>query len=129
MYQKSLFVFDTDDESTVQEGFEFVQYLLDNNLDITDMRSFQQNALTFSVRYGNYNVVQHLIKENYFDINSLDDLGNTALITAVKYEQHDILNLLLDLGADPYITDDEGKTALDYAVENQNESMILLLSD
>ena len=60
---------------------------------------------------------KNLIEENYFDVDSKDSAGNTALIVATKNNETQIIQLLLQLGADKSIKDAEGKTAYDYAVE------------
>lgn len=124
--QETLYVSPNDEEDTIKEGFELFKFFMKNNADIK-LRATKENALTYSARYKNYNVVKYLIENKYFDINSYDDFGNTALITAVKYGNENIVELLIELGADKYLPDFEGKTAVDYANESEREFIKSLL--
>ena len=114
--EETLVVLDSDDEQTIKAGFELFKYLIEQQVDL-DICKGKENALTFATHYGNYNVVEFLIKEYYFDINSKDLAGDTALIVAIKNDQAQIMQLLLELGADKSMKDSKGKTAYDYAVE------------
>ena len=114
--KKSLIVLDSDNAQTIKEGFELFKYLMEQKVSM-DIPVGKQNALTFAAVYSNYNAVEYLIEENYFDVDSKDSAGNTALIVATKNNETQIIQLLLQLGADKSIKDAEGKTAYDYAVE------------
>lgn len=52
------------------------------------------------------------------DVNARDDRGNTAIIGAVFRGWNDVLKVLIDNGANPYLANNDGKTALD-AAHNQ----------
>ena len=56
-----------------------------------------------------------------------DDAQNTALITAVKAGDVEMVQRLLNLGADPDIESIENKTACGYARENGAEEILKLL--
>lgn len=124
--EETLVVLNSDDEQTIKDGFELFKYLIEQQVSMDICRG-KENALTFATRYGNYNVVKFLIKENYFDINSKDLAGETALIVATKNNQAQIIQLLLELGADKSLKDSKEKTAYDYAVENGYEEIAQLL--
>lgn len=126
--EETLVVLASDDEQTIEEGFELFKYLIERQVSIDICRG-KENVLTFATHYGNYNVAEFLIKENYFDINSKDLAGDTALIVATKNNQAQIIQLLLELGADKSLTDSKGKTAYDYAVELNNKDVIILLTN
>ena len=49
------------------------------------------------------------------DVNARDDRGNTAVIGAVFRGWNDVLKVLIDNGANPYLANNDGKTALDAA--------------
>ena len=114
--EETLVVLDSDDEQTIEDGFNLFKYLVEQQVDL-DICTGKENVLTFASHYGNYNVVEFLIKEDFFDINSKDLAGDTALIVATKNERTQIVHLLLELGADKLQKDAKGKTAYDYAVE------------
>lgn len=122
---RSLLVLESDSEQTITEGFQVFQYLASNNVEMT--LPYGKNALTFAAQYHNYNAVRYLIENSYYDVNECDNNGDTALISAAKYSEKDIVELLLCLGADKKVTDVNGKTAFDYAIENNDEALIDLL--
>lgn len=124
--EETLVVLDSDDEQTIKDGFELFKYLMEQQVDLNISRG-KENALTFAAHYSNYNAVEFLIKENYFDVNSKDSAGDTALIVAAKNNQVEIVQLLLELGADKTIKSDEGKTAYDYALQSNQTDLLALL--
>ncbi|MDR1863282.1 MAG: ankyrin repeat domain-containing protein [Treponema sp.] len=56
-------------------------------------------------------------------IDALSNDGATPLILAAQWQHRDFAAMLLRRGADPAITDKEGKTARDYAVESGFKSI------
>lgn len=128
LVEKTLLVLDEDSEQTIQEGFELFKYLLQHQIPPT-ISTGNENALTYSAHYNNYNAVKYFIEEDYFNINDCDGEKDTALIVATKHEHVKIVELLLELGANKSIKDANGKTALDYAKENNNSEIIDLLNN
>jgi len=62
------------------------------------------------------------------DLNCTNMYGRTPLHCAVAYNSLYNVDLLLMKGANPQLTDNEGKSPLDYAKELENESdMIAIL--
>ena len=62
-------------------------------------------------------------------INAVDKENNTALILASKFGYHEIVKIFIENGADINIKNNDGKTALDYAEENDYKSIIELLKN
>ena len=124
--KESMIVLSIDDSQTIAEGFELFQYLIDHNVEIRTCNKIE-NVLTFASHYGNENVVKYLIENQYFDVNAIDPAGNTALIVASKYDQVEIVTLLLNYGADAELVNRSNKTALDFALENNNQELIAIL--
>jgi len=58
------------------------------------------------------------------DINTRGNLGETPLITAARLGHKQIVNYLLQKGADPEIKDFDGITALFLAIRNRNTAII-----
>ena len=54
---------------------------------------------------------------NGADVNAIDQFGKTALQSAIAWNKSVNATCLLDLGANPAIQDNDGATALHYAVE------------
>jgi ankyrin repeat protein len=64
------------------------------------------------IRNGNYNEVKAMLTKNPMLINSKDERGSTALILATYYDEQEIADLLLDMGAKIDAKDASGNTAL-----------------
>lgn len=92
-----------------------------------------RNIFTVAAIHCNQPVLDHLLTERYYRINDRDAIGQTAL-TAVLYdggystEEYDFCEYLLSEGADPAITDNFGKSAMDYA-EKFGDAQLLELLD
>ncbi|MDY7015377.1 MAG: ankyrin repeat domain-containing protein [Cyanobacteriota bacterium] len=82
------------------------------------MREFEENAdplvckLTNAVMDDDISGVKKFIEKNV-NVNGLDDIGTTALWLAVRRQSVELVQLLLEAGADPNISDlDTGQTPL-----------------
>ena len=114
-----------DNELTKQEGVQFLKDLLE--LDVNINMLVPHNLLTYAAQRNNENVVEYILDEGICSVNDRDDSGFTALMRA-SYMGHDgIVKLLLNNGADKFIKNSEGKTALDLAKEYKQEKIIELL--
>lgn len=108
-------------EDAVRE--EIFLYLLDHGAD----REHNGYEYIFHnvIRFGNVGLVRTMVEEYGFDINGVGYMGQTPLILAVYYSRYnsgvsataEMIDVLLKMGADRNMADDEGKTAYDYAVE------------
>jgi ankyrin repeat protein len=67
-----------------------------------------------AIRNGQLDTMQALFAQGA-DINSQDDMGNPSLLVAARHRQAAAARKLLDLGADPTLTNREGMTALQLA--------------
>ena len=113
-----LVVYNSDGVATIDDGFEFLKYLLEDCNLMPSLERGTENALTFAAKHNNLNAVRYFIENQYYSIDSLDKSQNTALLAVVKYEENlDMVKLLCGMGADIETTDAEGKTAYDYALE------------
>lgn len=73
-------------------------------------------VLQESVTCNRIEIVKYLLDEKYCDIN--DTSGDmTALMFGAAYSTPEMVQLLLDEGANKSYIDNSGKTAYDYAVE------------
>ena len=63
------------------------------------------------------------------DINQTDARGRTALLLAVIGGHTDVVNVLLDAGADVRVTDNSGQTAQDLASRTQNDDIGRLIAN
>ena len=68
-----------------------------------------------------------LIKQ--FNPDACDDFGNSVLMYAVKQNLYSVVKKLLELGADPTLRQVDGKTALDIAKSQNNQSLMRILAE
>lgn len=83
-------------------------------------------ATTMGVEIANRRA-EILIKNNA-DLDVVNANGDTALMLAVKYENADLVAILLQYGADVTIKNKLGKTALDIARESGKENIMKIFS-
>jgi len=60
-------------------------------------------------------------------INNVGALGNTHLMMATMNNYVNVVKMLLDAGADPFICNDSGQTAMDIAIDSSNQEIYNLL--
>ena len=73
---------------------------------------------------GHLKVIKYLIENGKVNVNSKDDDGWTALMRASWRGYSEILQYLIEIGADINIKNNDGKTALDLA-DNEEIKEIL----
>lgn len=83
-------------------------------------------ALHYAACYGTVEMVEACCLATN-DINIRDDADNTPLLWAAKADKQDILEYLLEQGADVNATDYQGYSILHHAVSEQNEAMVALI--
>ena len=89
----------------------------DDGRDVNAADSDGRTALLFVAGLGSEPCVR-LLAESGADVNHRDNAGGlTALHMAAGYVKPGVAKLLLDLGADPEVEDDRGRTPLDLARE------------
>jgi ankyrin repeat protein len=74
-------------------------------------------------------IVRAFLRTGRVDINSRDNLGQTALLRAARHQRYSIAAILLNYGCDIHIQDDGRMTALDWAQCSGNEKIIQLLRE
>lgn len=97
------------------------------------LNRYEGNALIPAAEKGHLKNVRILLNQKNVDINHQNEFGYTALIEAVALsdgstKQQKIVECLLQHNADSNIKDNYGKTAEDYAEENNFEEIQILFS-
>ena len=88
---------------------EILELLLKAGANVKDVLNDKGQTLLWSVRHVN---IAKLLIEHGVDVNHLDDNGTCALQNAIQYGKHDLIQLLLENGADPTLCADGGKYIL-----------------
>ena len=102
---------------------------MEKNPTLADCEGFQNKTpLGVAALIGHLKVVEDLIQNWGVNINHQDELGQTPLILAAKYNQIPVVKFLLQNHADASIKDKQGYDALYWARTNKNQEIINLLS-
>lgn len=122
--------------ATINHHPAIIEFLLNNDgeessdrgiyPDTSDQRPIDIRLLDASAR-GDVNIVREALAAGA-NPNIADDYDLTPLFFAVLYRRFDILELLLRAGANiNYEEDNEGQTPLDFALDENDEDMVLAL--
>lgn len=79
-----------------------------------------------ALRNGEFQVFQRILRGNPKSVNGSGENGWTPLMYAALYGGHEEIQLLLDAGANPNQRNDDGATALLYAVDSPAKARLLL---
>ena len=101
-----------------------VMFLVNNLADLEITDSDNTSALIWAVRSGDLATVEFLFNQNRAWRNHQDKNGRTALIHAAALGLPDIVNWLLEANVDANVSDTEGKSALDYALDNGHAQVV-----
>lgn len=108
-----------------EEVMKAFNYALENcnHSNVNWMRVLQH-----SVSNDRIEIVKLLLEQEYCTVNDTS-VGMTALMFAARDSTPEMVQLLLDYGADKSIKSIDGKTAYDYAVRSNNTDIIALLEN
>jgi uncharacterized protein len=113
-------------------GYTPLIYAVNPELTVSNVIEFNKEYID---KYGNNDIVYKLynkIAENLLNRGAnpnigRDEYGDTVLHNAVTYGETEIVELLLEKGANPFIKDSEGETAYDIAMYSGFSDIIKLL--
>ena len=86
------------------------------------MNIFKRNDIIYATQKNNIELVKKLIKNSNIDFK--DKNHKSAIFYAVENDNLEILDLLIDNGANVYIKDDRGLTIFHYAILYENSNLI-----
>lgn len=110
-----------------------VKKYLDKGADINAKNDLGETPLILACGYNNKDIVQQLLLQSGIDINAQAisakcyGTGFTALMLATQVAHKDIVQLLLEAGADPNCKDNGGVTALMLAARGAHKDIVQLL--
>ncbi len=101
--------------------------LIESGADIFDFDDEGVSIFDMAITYDNHFMVEYLLEQG-IDVNHTDrKSGFTALMAAACYGRIKILKLLLQKGANQYVKDSKGFTAIDFARKMNKKSVLELL--
>ena len=109
------------------EHFGIVTSLLDHpEINVNQEDSFGRTALFYATVKGSYITVKQLLQHPGIDVNRVDNLaGRSPLIIAAARNYCELVELLLESGANPMLRDRQsGGTAMYRAIDNGCTSVI-----
>jgi len=83
--------------------FEITKYLLDKDFNPNQKNKHGKSPFVLACSRGNKRIIEEYLKHKNLDVNSVDDLEQTALHKVV--DKPVITSMLLEKGASPYIED------------------------
>lgn len=114
-------------QATESESPKCLELLIKSGVDVNIWYEEEVNPLMYAAAEGTLGCVCLLLSAG-LDVNAVDkSRGCTALVYAVRQAPVDCVLALLAAGADVNIADNEGKTPLEYAVEEKDVVKVSLL--
>lgn len=106
------------EKEEIKNLLDMIPWLIDEHVDYNHCNHNGDNALMLATKQRNLKVMETLL-EYEVDPNFINDRNETALaFAAIKGKTNiDLVSLLLDYGARPNISDENGKTIIEKLIE------------
>ncbi len=110
-------------------SMEMLELMLENGVDIHDVDSDGISALDMAIKFKRKDVIQFCIDKG-FDLNtSKRKSGITPVMLAACFSDLEMMELLIDNGAQLNLSDNSGMAAKDYAKKLGQKSMLAFLDE
>lgn len=109
------------------ESIDVVKLLLKNNADVNHQDKMGNTALMGACFRGYETIAQLLVNSKSINLNTRNFNGASALFFASTFNRVSIVKLLLKKNVDKDIIDSFGKKAIDHAITQENNEIVLLL--
>ncbi|MCB9492874.1 MAG: ankyrin repeat domain-containing protein [Epsilonproteobacteria bacterium] len=113
--------------ATRRNNGEIVTLLLKAGSDWKMLDFDDYSPLHFAALYGNKSVLDALVSYQGVDINHANDFGVTPIQIAAMWGLVNNVRLLLLAGADPELSDVDGRNALDHACQCGHDDVVSLI--
>ena len=107
------------------DSIEMMEYLTKHG-DAFDMNFFGRTILHIACQEGKPILVRYLAANCPALLTVADSEGLTPLHIVCGYGTSDLVDFLIDCGADPTVKDNSGRTPFDFAVYMENTEVIML---
>ncbi len=113
----------------VTKNIKVIEYLIKQGADTKAKTIYGNNALFVAAEYNkNWKVVEYLINTKLYDINDQNcDNEYTPLMAAVRYNTIDVVNVLIEHGANLYAKDQNGWMPILHAGANYDDNPMNLI--
>ncbi|EXK24731.1 hypothetical protein FOMG_18558 [Fusarium oxysporum f. sp. melonis 26406] len=98
-------------------------------VDLSQKAVDGRTPLSRAFQNAHRDMVMFLLLRPEFDIDQSEPTGDTPFWWSVKYQDFEIMRLLIGLGADVNQKNEEGKNPLEYALEKQSHEVVKFLLD
>lgn len=106
---------------------DLLMLLIDNGADIFDFDDEGVSIFDMAIAYNNIELVEYIIGQG-IDVNRTNRRSNfTPLMAAACYGRLEIVQILLDRGANQDTIDTKGFSAIDFARKMNKKSVLKLL--
>lgn len=126
------FLSPTPSDAEKEASLEMLQAILceyiENDVSIKEISCNCYNIYFRASSNGNLDAVKYLLDQSLFAVDETASDGSTALMYAVKADKESVVQCLMERGANPYTMDDSENSAYDYAVKNDSQEIIRLLT-
>ncbi|GFT34149.1 histone-lysine N-methyltransferase EHMT2 [Nephila pilipes] len=112
-----------------KEQISVVRYLIHAGAQVDVKNENGLTAFHVACKNNSKEMAEFLFNTGKFDVNLQDDGGWTPLVWACEHNYVDLIQWLLDLGADPNVRDNEENTALHWAACSGNNDILEMLLD
>ncbi len=115
------------------EGYkDIVRMTIEAGADPTITNRYGGVAVIPAAEHGYVDVIELLLNETTIDVNHINDLGWTALLEAIILNdgdktQQQVVEMLIEHGADVHIADSNGVTPLAHAKERGFDEIVEIL--
>ncbi|XP_072047357.1 uncharacterized protein [Amphiura filiformis] len=106
-----------------------VKHLIAHGAKLDEVDQMRATPLHMAVFLDHSHICRTLLKHPNIDVNATDKFGNTALHIATCQGDHHLCTLLIEHGASTDIVNQDGKTSLDLAKDNNFPFLLLLTGD
>jgi len=110
-----------------ENSYEMIEFLLTKNFDVNVKNSRGMTPLHICAQYNKNEIAKYLINVGKADIECEDNDLNTPLIIAARYDNYDMIELLLKYRIDINCSNITGMTPLHIACENGNLDIVKYL--
>ena len=108
---------------------DIIDLLINNGANLEEIDNDGLSILDYAVTYSNLHIVKKIIEKGNIDVNKITRRSKfTPLMAAVSYNKKDIVEYLLEKGANKSYQDQSGFKAEDFARKMKKEEILALLN-